>query len=116
MSADFVVPTAAGKLLQKPLEPIAESRPQVSVAPAVPSLPPLPDVELVGTAKDSDDRFSMAWLQLPNNKSPILARLGAQVDSIPGRPTVTAILDGKAILMFGPREKKLELKKNHLEK
>jgi hypothetical protein len=80
-------------------EVVAARRPQVA----------LPELRLLGTAKDSDQRHSVAWLQSPG-KPAILVALGETLKTIPGQPTVEKIDAGSATLKFGEREVVLKVK------
>lgn len=101
------------KQLQRPLEdppppkPAPPPTPQV-VAARQPQVA-LPELHLLGTAKDSDQRHSMAWLQSPG-KPAILVALGETLKTIPGQPIVEKIEAGSATLKFGEREVVLKLK------
>lgn len=101
------------KRLQRPLEdpppPTAPRSPPPVVAVAQPQVP-LPELRLLGTAKDSDQRHSMAWLQSPG-KPAMLVGLGETLKTIPGEPVVEKIEPGSATLKFGERELMLQLKR-----
>lgn len=101
------------KRLQRPLEDPAPAAP-IKAAPVKPApLAALPDVQLLGTAQDSDPQRSMAWLQTPG-KPIMLVTIGQSVKTIPGEPIIEKIERGSATLRFGSRAMVIELKKtNH---
>lgn len=101
------------KRLQRPLE---DPPPPKSAPPPTPQVvaarrpqAAIPDLHLLGTAKDSDQRHSMAWLQSPG-KPAILVALGETLNTVPGQPTLEKIEAGSATLRFGEREVVLKLK------
>ena len=79
------------------------------VAPVTPPVLALPELVLVGTAMESDQESSMAWFQMPNRPI-ILARQGQRIDSLEGSPLLKSVEERKVVLLFGDREKILEIK------
>lgn len=100
------------KRLQRPLEdpPSPKPTPPPPVATVHQPQVPLPELSLLGTAKDSDQRHSMAWLQSPGRPA-MLVGLGETLKAIPGQPVVEKIEPGSATLKFGERELILQLKR-----
>lgn len=101
--------TLEHRLRRVPLAPATTVVAPVAAAPAPPPPPILPDLKLMGTALESEPSESRAWLQLPNRPM-ILAKQGDIVESIEGKPLLKNVEQGKVVLVFGDREKVLEIK------
>lgn len=100
------------KFLQRPLEEPPPPKPVevVVAAPPPPPAMPMPEIQLLGTAQDSQTKHSMVWLQVPGQPVMLVA-LGETIQNCPGQPQVERIEAGSATLKFGDRQVELKVKK-----
>ncbi len=100
--------TQLGRSLRFPREQSVESEP-AKVAPVAAEPPPQVDVVLLGTAMDSQQSASMAWIR-PAGKPPRLVSVGDTLSDLPGEPTVVEIAERRTVLKLGRHEITLKIK------